>query len=260
MKLKLVLIMFFYCFSVYLKSNESDTTRNHIVVANNYLANDNTKALKYKIDSLNICIGSLNSEIETYESLLKENKRPFDFLGIGTVLVSIFALFISYRANKQIVELNKKELKEKVNSFEREEIYKRLNDFYGPLLMYRRTSKTLHDIFKNKREFRTLTELLDGVEYHGNERELILEILRIGKECKKIIIDKSGLIDDKVFRNNHLPKLLVHYTLIEKAFNKELKGEISRFEEYIFPKEIDDHLEKRVDEMLLRLETLNKLN
>jgi preprotein translocase subunit SecG len=68
---------------------------------------------KQKIDSLNTCIKFQNLEIELYKTIIKENKKPFDFLGIGTVLISVLALIFSNMANRRISEQGKKELREK---------------------------------------------------------------------------------------------------------------------------------------------------
>jgi len=134
---------------------------------------------------------------------------------------------------------------------------KLINDFYAPLLVLRRTSKELHKIFKNGKDFRTLPKLIDGEKYKDNDRVLIEEIIKIGNECKNIIVTKSGLIDDDDLREIYIPRLLTHYILIEKAFNNEIQKEVERFDGYEFPNEIDDILDNKVRDLINKLEELN---
>lgn len=189
---------------------------------------------------------------------------------LSAVIISIVALVLSYLANRKLIKQKEKELEkdyklketdllEKIKEYERKEIYKKLNEFYSPLLMLRGTSKALHDTFKNKRNFRTLTKLLEGEEYNGNDQAILNEILLVSEQCKKIILEKSGLIDDDELREIHIPKLLNHFMIIQKAFNKEIVNEAPRFENYVFPNEIDDILLKKVKDLQSRLVELNRV-
>lgn len=203
---------------------------------------------------------------------MEEKKTFLDYvIVISPVLISIVALFFSYLANRKLAKQKEKELQkdfklketdllEKIKEYERKEIYKKLNEFYSPLLMLRSTSKELHDTFKNGRKFRTLTELLGGSSYDGNDLVVLDEILRIGNKCKEIIFNNSGLIDDVRLRDTHIPKLLNHFLIIQKAFDGEIKDDVQRFENYVFPNEIDDILKNKVEELQQRLITLNRVD
>ncbi len=203
---------------------------------------------------------------------MEESKTFLDYLIIlSPVAISIFALALSYLANLKLSKQKDKELQkdyklketdllEKIKEYERKEIYKKLNEFYSPLLILRSTSKALHDTFKNGRKFRTLTELLGGSSYDGNDLVVLNEILVIGNKCKEIIFNNSGLIDDVRLRDTHIPSLLNHFLIIQKAFDGKIKDDVQRFENYVFPNEIDDILKEKVEELQQRLITLNRVD
>ncbi len=194
-------------------------------------------------------------------------KSFWDLLNsLGNIIVGNLALLFSFFINIILIRENRKlklleqknEYKQKIQYFDRAEIYKRLNSFYAPLQLLRRTSKELHNIFKYGRDFRTLPSLIGGdIKFTKCEKELLSEIIKIGDECRNIIIENSGLIDNRELRDIHLPKLLTHYILIKKAFNGEISEPSQRFVGYEFPNEIDNILDERVNKLY---EDLNKLN
>ncbi len=152
------------------------------------------------------------------------------------------------------------EYKQKIQYFDRSEIYKRLNNLYAPLQLLRRTSKQLHDIFKDGKDFRTLPQLLNGNQFDENGKQLIAEIIKISDECRDLIVLNSGLIDNKDLRDLHLPKLLSHNILIKKAYKGEISNQLYRFEGYEFPNEIDIILDKKVNDLYADLDKLNRVN
>ena len=217
------------------------------------------------------------------------NDQPNESLGLlkliidlAPLIVSIIALLLSFILSKRSLiqkekeleqeyrlreeeirnehKLKEKDYKEKIREFERNEIYKKLNNFYGPLLVLRKSSKELHDTFKNNEHYRTVDALIEGRIYTGNDKILLEEIINIGTQCKKIVIENAGLIDDKKLRDEYIPKLLNHVTIIEKAYKKELKDDVERFHDYVFPIEIDSILNKKVTEMQERLKELSRID
>jgi len=190
------------------------------------------------------------------------------FIGAGPTIVGILAVIFSYFMNRRLIKENERlknaeleqEYKQKIQYFDRSEVYKRLNDFYSPLQLLRRTSAELHNIFKNGQNFRTLPELIRGNKFDNNDRVILEEIIRIGDDCKQIIVKNSGLIDNKELRDIHLPKLLTHYILIKNAFDCKISSQIERFEGYEFPNEIDKILDDKVNELHNQLAQLNKID
>lgn len=196
-------------------------------------------------------------------------KSFFDIvISAGPTIVGVLALVYSYRMNSKLIRESERikelehenEYKQKIQYFDRNEVYKRLNDFYAPLQLLRRTSKELHNIFKNGKEFRTLPHLLKDGKLDKNSNQILEEIIKVGDECRHIIISNSGLIDNKELRENHLPKLLTHYFLIKQANCGLISNELERFKGYEFPNEIDDILDLKVDDLYRQLEVLNSVN
>ncbi len=163
-------------------------------------------------------------------------------------LVSIVVNFMIVRGQQVTKNLEAK----------RGEINKKLSDFYGPMLQHRHKSAKLHERFKNGRDFRTLTKLLEGEVYSGNDLLLIKEIIAIGKKCEELIEKQAGLIDEKSLRAVHLPKASRHFFIIRNAFEKRLEGDVNRFKGDVFPKEIDHILETRFSELQEELDSIDR--
>ena len=88
-----------------------------------------------------------------------------------------------------------KNLNSKKEEEERKEIYKKLNEFYGPLLQLRLKSNALYEKFaasykSQNQNFKTLVYLLDGNKFTGNDDALLKEIISIGEQCEKLIHEK----------------------------------------------------------------------
>lgn len=174
-------------------------------------------------------------------------------VALGAVAFSIYQLYINYRQNR----------KEK----RRNEIYKKLNGFYGPFSHLRKKSYLLYQKFqKEYREadpnFRTLQYLLDGHEFPEDKKIILKEIIKIGKECEDLIYNQSGLIDDDMIDNNTsfkdlLSRASTHYLVLKLAFAKGLIGNSESFKDLTFPRTLDDALKNK--EKALKDE-LNKLN
>lgn len=155
-------------------------------------------------------------------------------------------------------------IKQKNNEDEKKEIYKKLNDFFGPFQAIRKKNKLIYDIFvskyrENNPNFRTLHYFLDGNELVGNERLLFEEILKNNDVLEKILIEKAGLVDSAELRKHFFPKFLAHCYIIKMAYNKQLIGETQRFKEHTFPKGIDDHIEEEFNNYKQRLVELNSI-
>lgn len=99
---------------------------------------------------------------------------------------------------------------------------------------------------------------MDGHEFVGNDKVLLEEIVKIGKECEDLILTKSGLIDDELLRVDLLPKAAAHYYILRMAFQGTIKGDTERLEDYVFPQEFDFYIERKNEELEKRLIALNK--
>lgn len=174
-----------------------------------------------------------------------------------SALVSLVAVLLSYLYNKRVIT-------QKNSEDEKKEIYKKLNEFFGPFQAIRKKNKLIYEIFvsqykKNDPDFRTLHYFLDGNELSGNEKLLFEEILKNNDVLEKILIEKAGLVDSAELRKHYFPQFLAHCCIIKLAYNKQLTGEKEKFMEHTFPKGIDDYVEKEFIKYKERLVELNSI-
>lgn len=188
----------------------------------------------------------------------------------------IAALAFAGHVIKGIMEFRQKkeEIKEGRIIDKRKEIGRKLNEFYGPFLQNAKKSTTLYRaLTKNKNDFRLLDYLLDPSLFSplsGNDKILVQEIIDIGTKQRKLIEEKGGLIDDRVLcsfnsnlkvndqfpferRDLHniglIPRVNAHYRILELAHNGKISGEITKFEDYRFPRELPQEIERRFNEL-----------
>jgi hypothetical protein len=120
-------------------------------------------------------------------------------------------------------------------------------------------NKLLYELFSEGKgeEFKTLTALLKGVEFTDNDGKLLEEIIKIDKKLEDLILNKSGLVDDDEI-TTLLSKAAAHFNIINLAFDGQITGDVERFEEYVYPKELDNKIEARIKTLQQRLKELDK--
>jgi hypothetical protein len=148
----------------------------------------------------------------------------------------------------------------------RNEIYKRLNEFYGPIEQYLKRSQDLYGRFSSRLKmqnpgFQTLPVLLDSQlsTFTENERILLKEIIKCGEQMEKLIFEKSGLIDDAELTTIWLPKLTHHLLIFRLAYHGELKGDRENIADDVFPEGIDGIVAARKRELIDQLAKLGKI-
>lgn len=186
---------------------------------------------------------------------------------LGPVIISAIALIVSFFLTKKTLNVQKEQTQKTLDAQKDVEarilISKKLDEFYGPLLQLRKKSNLLYTKFSEKHrslnnEFATLTYLLSGKEFDGNDKVLVEEIIKLGEESERLIHSKAGLIDDSDLRQNVIPRATTHFLILRLAYKGILKGESERFVDLTFPHELDDKLEKRKKELETQLSNLNK--
>jgi hypothetical protein len=203
--------------------------------------------------------------------LLLCNYSSFDSVkfiqDLGPVIISAIALIVSYFLTKKTLVAQEKQTKmtfdAQKDSEARQEIYKKLNDFYGPLLQIRQESNQLYQKFSEKYrnadpEFATLTYVLDGHKFEGNDKILLDEIIKLGEKCEAIIHSKSGLIDDNDLLTKLIPRATNHFLILRLAEKGVLKGESEKYKDLTFPRELDEKLEERKKQLEEDLKKLNQ--
>jgi hypothetical protein len=177
-----------------------------------------------------------------------------DFIiGIGPIIVGLAGIIFGYIFNIRM-------MKRQNHEDERKEIYKKLNAFYGPFQQRLEKTHELYGIFTDSREleFRTLTALLKGTKFVGNDKILLEEILKINAEMEKLIIVQSGLIDDASLRQL-LAKAGTHFRILDVIYRNDTQGDSQRFKSYIFPKELGTKIEDEIQKLKQRLNEINAI-
>lgn len=203
------------------------------------------------------------------------------------LIVNIVTQILQIRSNNRTHEHNKKVLADKKLEEKRKEIYKKLDDFYGPFQQYLGKSSELYQIFiaDKPADFRALTYFLDRTQlYDGkrvmlteNDRAIFAEILSVGKQLEKLVLSKAGLVDDPTLRqdgspatgdaavtdvsrprkNGLLAVLTTHLFVIRLAYEEKLTGQIGVYKNYVFPRELPPIIEDNIARLNQELNTLN---
>ncbi|MFA6057839.1 MAG: hypothetical protein WC756_06560 [Taibaiella sp.] len=213
---------------------------------------------------------------------------------VGSALVSIAAIIFGYcnskkalksaeanilatlNTNKEITERTletnikntEKLIKSKRTEERKSEIYKSLNDLYGPLYQLRQKSNLLYDKFKEGKansdglseSFSTLSYLLENdgpTDLDANDKALLKEIINIGEKCETLIQDKAGLIEDDTLRKEWFPKATKHYLILRLAHNGSLKGQSELYADSKFPIEMDELIQNRITKLQEELRGLS---
>jgi hypothetical protein len=186
---------------------------------------------------------------------------------LGPVIISVIALVTSFYLTKNTLDVQKEQTQKTLDAQKDVEsrllIRKKLDEFYGPLLQQRKKSNLLYQKFSEKHRetdsnFSTLTYLLQGKIFIGNDKILLEEILTLGEESEKLIHAKAGLIDDTELRQNIIPRATTHFLILRLAYKGALKGNAEYFNDLAFPKELDKKLEARKKQLETDLANLNQ--
>lgn len=186
---------------------------------------------------------------------------------LGPVIISVIALITSYILTKKTLDVQKEQTQKTLDAQKDIEarllIAKKLDEFYGPLLQLRMKSNLLYKKFSEKHRvkdstFATLTYLLQGKTFIGNDKILLEEIINLGEESEKLIHSKAGLIDDTELRQTLIPRATTHFLILRLAYRGALIGDAENFKDLTFPIELDDKLEARKKQLELDLANLNQ--
>ena len=197
-----------------------------------------------------------------------------------SVALGILTVLMQYRTHReQIIEKRKEE--------KRREIHKKLNEFYGPFQQYLNASKEFYKILRKGKPngFTVLTYLLNPEQKYRSEdgekkiilnegdKHLLDQIFHFGQKIEDLIVEKAGLVDDPELRydfkidpsiskaklqdNGLLALAKVHFQIIRMAYSGKLHGEEERFKDYLFPRQLPDKIESRINHLQSELNELN---
>jgi hypothetical protein len=146
----------------------------------------------------------------------------------------------------------------------RDYIRLQLNEFYGPYVELQEVAQHISDLFRKNRgkEFRTLIALLEGQTFDATEQVLLKEILELNKKRYELIMTKGGLVESAELQGL-LQEAGAHFRIIQLAYEGSsggpgLKGEVSRFEKYTYPNELNPLLKKKLEDLQQELRKLSE--
>lgn len=170
---------------------------------------------------------------------------------LGTTIVGVVSIGASLVINSRI-------LKSKLRDDELKEINSKLNEFYGPFIQLKEKNKILYELFTKDKDddFKTLVSLLNEEKFNGNDKKLLNEIIEIDKNLEILIVEKGGYIENSKLREL-FAKASAHFNIMNQAYNGTLSGEVERFKEYIYPRELDNEIKNEVNRLNCRIKELN---
>jgi hypothetical protein len=138
-----------------------------------------------------------------------------------------------------------------------------LDSFYGPFQTLKHANRYLYEVLKQGGGVQGGTSgslfvrLLEGQQFNTNDRQLIELIMENNKELDLLIESKGCLIESpQLFEL--LCRFRAHHRLILSAFSGTLKGEVDRFRESSYPRDLDATLDQEVERLNLLLNGLRK--
>lgn len=178
---------------------------------------------------------------------------------IITALTGLIGVILGFVGVIFTFSTSRRALKLRTLEEERKSIYEKISTFYGPFQQLRGINYELYKVFRARRgeDFRTLTALLTGEKFEGNDKILLDNIINNSERLEKLIIEKSGLIDSEELRQL-LWTAATHFRLIQLASQGILIGEIERFKPYLFPRTLDDIVNMEIKKLRRRLEEINR--
>jgi len=195
---------------------------------------------------------SLKVRLEKQDSSLLKDSLP-SIISLIAVLVSFFAVWSSQTHNKRT-------LIQKAREDDIRDIQEKLNSFYGPFRQLLTTSRNLYRLFSlgKPHDFRTLVALIEGKVFHGNDAVLLREIVDVTQKIDRLIMEKSGLIDESL--QPLMAQASTHFRLMLLASKGELHGDTDRFTEDVFPRELGQKIDAEIERLRSRRDQLRRLD
>ena len=173
-------------------------------------------------------------------------------IAFGGILVAALTLWFNRLHNERT-------LRQKANEDEIREIQTKLDSFYGPFLQLLKTSENLYRLFSHDKppEFRTLTQLIEGMVFTGNDAVLLQQIIDVTQQLDRLLVEQSGLIDSEL--QPLISQASTHFRLILLASQGKLSGETNRFSSDVYPRELNLSIAQEIARLKSRQQTLRSL-
>lgn len=149
---------------------------------------------------------------------------------------------------------------QRANEIEIGQLQTKLNDFYGRFRLISEENKLIALEFKKRQgggDFRTLLALLDPgwcKNLPPADKTIVLEMVQNGVALRNLIRDKAGLVDQKIVP--YLTKVSAHFAMLDLAHKGLLENDRERFQQYVYPEQLDPVLDIEIKRLLARIDLL----
>ena len=214
-------------------------------------------SISQRLDALQVSLENLSEKVDANKGWsAKELVTSIGSMtGVLAVIVSAATIWVNRK-------MSLRSLTQKANEEKARNLQERLDKFYGPLIQFRNQSRLLYKAFKGRQpdpaNFRTLTALLSGKNFDNNDKVLLDEIIKIGKDTETLIKQSSGLVDEDL--QEILGKATTHYLVLRLAYEKLLQGDVDQFQEYVFPNELDHAIKQKIESIKQELIALRAVS
>jgi len=135
-------------------------------------------------------------------------------------------------------------------------------------------------------QFRTLTYLLDPNQEYETEnghikvtltesdKDLLDQIIQIETKIEELIVSKAGLVDEPTLMFDYTPNpeitdvelkntslmaaAITHFRILKLACQGHFRGEVNRFKDFVYPRELNTKLEEKIKVLQEELDQLSK--
>lgn len=176
---------------------------------------------------------------------------------IKDVLPSICTIIVAIISGWFVIQSAKKGRREE----QAKRLSESLESFYFPFLLYAKKTTQLYAALKSLMEWENgengcVSFLLEGNEFSGNAAIIFSQILENDKQLNELIINHSNVVSNAKLREE-LSELSAHYTILELAEKRSLKGDVETLSKYSYPTRIVESVENEI----IRIETkISKLS
>lgn len=176
---------------------------------------------------------------EDHSTWVKDNA-----LSLVSLFVALSGIWVPYLIHRQSA-------KHSANELELKEVREKLDSFYRPCHQLLQTSKCLYDVLRSRQpspdKFRTLTELLQGKKFSGNDEALLRQIIDVCQCVENLIIQKAGMVDPSL--QDLFANAVTHFRILRLAHTGAIAGEPDKFASYVYPRDLNKAISDKIAEL-----------
>ncbi|HDR9355868.1 TPA: hypothetical protein QDB44_001718 [Burkholderia vietnamiensis] len=151
---------------------------------------------------------------------------------------------------------NEAVLWQKANEVELRDIQIKLDEFYIPFQLKSNANLQFAQDLKSRqgKDYRLLLKLFDREwrdSLAAGDKKLIEIVSNNADELRRLIEDKSGLVDDALLP--YLSRASAHFRILDLAYRCELGDDPGPFKSYVYPRELDGVLSLEIARLRMRI-------